>query len=212
MKCYYMDVRPLADPALFAHVLQSIPWPERRERVLRCRRPEDQRLSLGANALLLHFLSEIAYLDVPTLHFREGQYGKPSLQEHPELFFNLSHSGHYAAIAAGDTPCGVDVEKTRTRYDRIAARYFTEEENALLSRCRDCEERDWTFLRIWTRKESFLKRTGEGLSRDLRSFCVLPVPPADTAFFEHPLPGHLLTVCTRGHVPFSGFEDIQIAD
>lgn len=212
MICCYADVRVFNDTDLFDQVFQTIPWQKRRERIRRCRFRKDQLLSLGADYLLLRFLREKAHLSPEDLELAEGPHGKPFLPGHPRIHFNLSHSGNYAALAAGSRPCGIDVEKARTNFNRIAERFFTEEENRILSSLQTDSARSEAFLRIWTRKESYLKWSGEGLSRDLRSFQVLPEAPEDAFFYEHALPSHLITVClpkeaVQSDLVLNGFED-----
>ena len=66
---------------------------------------------------------------------------------------------------------GVDVERIRRLPDflSIAQNYFHPEEVALLVKMPDNRKRD-LFYEFWTKKEAFIKGTGEGLSRPLDSF------------------------------------------
>lgn len=113
------------------------------------------------------------YLQMPgeKLKFAYSQRGKPSLTgKHADtLQFNLGHSGDLALIAVSRvTPVGVDVEQVRPMRDadRIAQRFFSESEAGLLRTVTE-KERDAAFFRLWTRKEAFLKATGDGLSNSL---------------------------------------------
>ena len=212
MQCCYMDVRAFSDPALYERIFREIPWQKRRDRILRCKFEKDRLLCLGADYLLMRFLREETHLEPEIFILEEGPHGKPFLTTHPGLHFNLSHSGNYAALAGGTVPCGIDVEKTRVNYDKIAQRFFTETERKALAFQDTDAARNEAFLRIWTRKESYLKLSGVGLSRDLLSFNVLPDAPEDAVFYEHALPDHLLTVCIskedvmKGSA-FKGFEE-----
>ena len=58
----------------------------------------------------------------------------------------------------------------------IARRFFAPAEREAL-RAIEAERRDAAFFACWTRKEAFIKATGEGLRRDLASITV-PVDPA----------------------------------
>ena len=87
--------------------------------------------------------------------------GKPYCKNMPEtakLHFSVSHSENIFACIFSEENVGLDVQHRRNiNRNRIAARYFTDEEKELVSR--DANE----FFRIWTRKEAYAKFTGEGL-------------------------------------------------
>ena len=88
---------------------------------------------------------------------------------------SVSHSSELAVFGfARDRPIGVDVERLQVlpEADRMAALYFSSEDRAALDRVPD-EQRHVSFLHCWTRKEAYLKATGEGLRRCLRSFTVM---------------------------------------
>ena len=159
----------------------------------------------AAYTLLFHMLKEAGLTaDEPgTRAWRQcfelgtGPCGKPELLHNKKGWhFNLSHSGRFAACVVSDRPVGIDVEDASLRrtmdFRRIASRFFTGREACWV------EEEDslHRFLQLWTRKESFLKCSGEGLRRDLKSFDVLPGrSEADGSFLETNLGGAFLCVC-----------------
>ncbi len=96
----------------------------------------------------------------------KGEHGKPVLKTYPELHFNISHSGRYLLIAIASFPVGIDVqEKKDISLTRLAKRIFNEEEYAAFL---DSEKQTDYFYRSWVEKESFVKWTGEGISRSLK--------------------------------------------
>jgi phosphopantetheinyl transferase len=101
----------------------------------------------------------------------EGPHGKPMLAgEGPQ--FSLSHAGGYAVLAAGNSPIGVDIERTE-RMKPLAAKYcMTPEEYALFARSDAPEE---FFCTLWTGKESVMKGTGLGMRLAPQSFSLLPL-------------------------------------
>jgi 4'-phosphopantetheinyl transferase len=117
------------------------------------------------------------YLNIPPrlVNFRKQSNGKPELAEYrtAESFsFNLSHSHQLVVLAFSRYPnLGVDVEYIRPMPDfqQIADCYFHENERAAFQSVPLCK-REKAFFDYWTRKEAFVKATGEGLSRPLNSF------------------------------------------
>lgn len=191
--CWYCSVQPLSDPALFARGLSLLPWEERREQVMRFRFDRDRRLCLGAGLLLVHALRRAGASD---LSLRRLPNGKPVLASDPGIHFNLSHSGILAACAVSDHPVGVDVERLQDAAMDVAKICFRPAEREWMM---TSDNPNHSFTRLWTRKESFLKLTGEGLSRPLDAFCVLPGrdAPEGVRFSESEALGHLICVCTR---------------
>lgn len=120
-------------------------------------------------------------VDPADLLFGYGAHGKPYLERPPQpLFFNASHSGERAAIAitrAGDV--GVDVERLDrvVDHDGLAARVFSARELATLRAQPEALHRA-AFFDGWTRKEAFIKATGDGLWRSLQTVDVELTPGA----------------------------------
>jgi 4'-phosphopantetheinyl transferase len=98
--------------------------------------------------------------------------GKPVLLSHPEIHFNISHSGQWVVVAFSSSQVGVDVEKIRKVNLNIARRFFSEEENRALFSLPANKQTDY-FFDLWTLKESFLKALGTGLTKPLKSFTVM---------------------------------------
>lgn len=183
-RIYTAEVAPLASSALFDAWYARMPGP-RRIKVDRMRFSEGKYLSLGAGALLDTALRS-AGLDAASEAFAEGPQGKPFLRDHPEMDFNLSHSGTRILCVLASLPCGCDVERTDRGSPALARRFFAPEETAALE-AQIAAGGDPAFhrlfTRIWTRKESFLKATGEGLFCPMNSFSVL-APDPSARFFE----------------------------
>ena len=114
-------------------------------------------------------------------------------------FFNLSHSGMYAVCAYGLSPSGVDIQKETPDRFHIAERCFTEGEQALIR-----EQGPEMFTRIWARKESYLKFTGQGIRVPLNSFEVLPGEQTLPVFFqEFTLEGYRIALCSEEEMAVS---------
>lgn len=148
---------------------------DERERASRFRFEHLQTAFTLSRGILRVLLGRYLALEPGRVRFAYGPRGKPRLAS-PEtaLEFNLAHSGRLATYAfAVGCELGVDIEEVRPVCDQesIVRRFFSSEE---------CEEwlaldpsqRDEAFFRCWTRKESYIKALGDGLSMPLGGFRV----------------------------------------
>lgn len=122
--------------------------------------------SLFALALLYEQIRELAgvTVDASELIFSRSEMGKPYFRD-SEIKFNISHSYGYVvcAISVGEE-LGVDVEASEIspeRAEKLAKRYFSEQENQEIAR--DSE----IFARKWTEKEAEAKFFGESVGNIL---------------------------------------------
>ncbi len=132
-----------------------------------------------------------AYLAIPAteIRFEYLASGKPQLadEQNPRaLQFNVSHSAGIALIAVGSQHrLGVDIERISSEVDTaaLAERFFSLRERSSLRALPD-HLRVPAFFACWTRKEAFLKATGDGLSFPLTDFSVTTHPDLDPALEE----------------------------
>ncbi len=96
--------------------------------------------------------------------FSYDSHGKPCFRDYPGIFFNISHCHRGIACAVMDKPVGIDIEEIQFNED-LAKVIFNPEE---LEAVRSADEPAVKFTEFWTRKESFLKLTGEGLRDNLK--------------------------------------------
>lgn len=176
------------------HAFASVS-PQRRDYALRYRFELDRRLSLAVYLLLCEGLKE-EYGISELQEFVFGHHGKPALKNHPEIHFNLSHCHRAALCVVGEGPVGCDVECVPEELDREVCRYcFNEREMADIAGSADPP---LAFARLWTRKEAFLKFTGEGLTDNLPA--LLDSPQAEKACFQTYVAAdnsYVYTVCGR---------------
>jgi 4'-phosphopantetheinyl transferase len=152
--------------------------PDERERGGRFHFERDRRRFVTARGLLRALLGRYLDVDPADLLFGYGPRGKPFLAGRDELRFNLSHSGGLALLAfARGCEVGVDVEQVRPvpESEDIARHCFSAREGEELRSLR-ADERGAAFFRCWTRKEAFIKATGDGLSLPLDAFDVTLAP------------------------------------
>ncbi len=110
------------------------------------------------------------------LAFTYGERGKPSLggAAAGALEFNLSHAAGLAVVAISRAgPVGVDVEHAFrvVDYEGLSRRFFAASEAAAL-RTVPSARRAEAFFNCWTRKEAYIKATGDGLACPLDRFAV----------------------------------------
>lgn len=162
-----------------------------RGRAARLIRPADGFRFVQAHARMRRILGGLLGRPAGGLEFAVGDRGKPMLPAYPHLHFNLSHSGSLMALAVtGAGPVGVDVERTDTtrRLDDLVDRYFAPGEAAAFRALAE-PLRPEAFFDLWTRKEAFIKVTGEGMSRGLASFEVTVEKPAGLERVDGAHPG-----------------------
>ncbi len=106
------------------------------------------------------------------IEYAYGPQGKPYFKDYPEIRFSLSHSGNMAVLALSDGEVGIDVQENRGYVERIAKRFYHEEEWKMLENKDSVSECEKLFYQIWTGKEAYIKYTGKGMGQDLRSFYV----------------------------------------
>ena len=180
LKLYYCRL-PDSTPAVQTERLSAY----RREKIEKQTNERVRLRSLTAELLLRHALRDGGFAVEGPLNIVVSEQGKPFLRD-GRCFFSLSHSGERVLCVLSDLACGGDVEQIGRGSPALARRFFTVEENAALSEEASAageEAFQRLFARIWTRKESLLKATGDGLSRPLSSFSVLK-PDPDVLFLE----------------------------
>jgi 4'-phosphopantetheinyl transferase len=206
MELLIADAREWEDEKLFARGMEWIPR-ERREQISRYKHVSDKRRGLAAGLLLEYGLREYGLSLIDATHFRKVTTvtdGKPKLAG-GEIFFNLSHSGDYAAAVFSSEEVGVDLELIRSASDPLLRRVLSDEEQQLFK----LQNTDLNFTRIWTRKESYSKAIGKGIHLPFSSFSVADdlVTSDDTddvyrlATYEEP-EGYVISVCRRGTEAF----------
>lgn len=138
--------------------------PQRRQKALQYRQERDQKLSLAVYLLLQEGLrKEYGIQDVPDFIF--GKFGKPLLKGYPHIHFNLSHCREAALCVVSESPVGCDIESVPSELDMELCRHcFNEDEITYIE---GSDQPTIAFAELWTKKEAFLKLTGEGLVKDI---------------------------------------------
>jgi 4'-phosphopantetheinyl transferase len=175
--------------------LPPIAWestlsPDEHARANRFAFHRDRNAYITTRAILRELLGQ--YLSTPPakIQFHYADRGKPALAPtagNPPLHFNVSHSRGIALLAfSPDRRLGIDVELIRPieNWEDIARRYFSQNELEEL-RALPPDQRDEGFYTCWSRKESYVKASGEGLQMPLDSFDVTLTPGAPEHLTAH---------------------------
>ena len=197
---------------------------EERVRAARLRTTEARLQFILVHGVVRTILGQYAGTAPRDLRIETTPSGKPVLGG-GGYAFSLAHSDALAvcAVSAGGQ-LGVDLERIRPApdADAIVRRYFARAEVAEYEQL-PAEERLAGFYSLWTRKEAFVKATGEGLQIPLDSFEVELAPgsatprlvnhralPGGAAFHLHafsPSPGYLAAVALDR--PIDGIQQFE---
>ncbi|MBQ8947178.1 MAG: 4'-phosphopantetheinyl transferase superfamily protein [Lachnospiraceae bacterium] len=166
LKVYIASPDSLDDPETFRRVYSEFP-DFRKEKTGRYNNTAVRNQSAAAFGLLIHGLKKLGFqMTAPDiwneLGFAIGEHDKPYFANRPDICFSLSHTKGCVLCVISGVNCGCDIERIdrRTGTDellRIAKRVFTDRERDSVT---DAE----SFYRIWTRREAYVKYTGEGIA------------------------------------------------
>jgi 4'-phosphopantetheinyl transferase len=153
-----------------------------------------RRRFIVGRGLLRLILSRYLAAKPQELEFAYGPQGKPELAGSLAangLRFNLAHSEDLAIVAVTRLGAiGVDLERIAPleEVDELVARFFSIRENTRFQQLA-AEQKAPAFFNLWTRKEAWLKATGEGIAHSLNLVEVsfLPGEPAQLLNIPEPL-------------------------
>ncbi|QHI71238.1 4'-phosphopantetheinyl transferase family protein [Aminipila terrae] len=92
---------------------------------------------------------------------KREKYGKPYFENIP-VQFSISHSGQIWVCLMADFNVGIDIQFYKNlKYEKIAERFFTENEIEYIH-----QKGIDGFFQVWTRKEAYVKYTGNGFANE----------------------------------------------
>jgi 4'-phosphopantetheinyl transferase len=212
-------VASLDAPSRTVTALRADLTAEERGRADAFRAARDRRRAVVARGLLRQLLA--GYLDVrpAALALGADARGKPRLagpHAGTPLRFSLSHAGDAALYAvAWGREVGVDLERADPAVDwaEVAATVFSPAERRRLGAL-PADAARAAFFRQWTRREAWLKATGEGLAglaRPAPDWGALPPEAGGWALADgearwrlvdlEVLPGHAAALVVEGDAP-----------
>jgi len=182
----HLDVTPVA-----LSRLASTLSPEERQRASRFRFGKHRDRFIAGRGILRKLLADYLNGKPDEIRFEYSANGKPFLAgpfAESGLFFNIAHSESLALIGVTELgPIGVDIEKIRSvaNADELVERFFSAREN-LLFQSLPAAQRENAFFNLWTRKEAWLKATGEGIGHLLNRVEVTFLPEEPVQLFALP--------------------------
>lgn len=125
-------------------------------------RDEDKKRYILGKFFLRMILSKMLSITPSAIQFFRNENNRPYCIE--GLEFNISHSGNFIVIAISPQLVGIDIELINNdfEYESILIDCFTFLELSQVDNAND-------FYKFWTRKESILKATGEGMIGNLHT-------------------------------------------
>ncbi|NOQ13181.1 MAG: 4'-phosphopantetheinyl transferase superfamily protein [Methyloprofundus sp.] len=137
---------------------------------------EARKRYIICHGILRQLLAERVNESAANLRIDKAEFGKPFLPDHPEISFNMSHSGDILAIAISSLcQLGIDVEyyKTRNTWEGLVKKCFAPEEAEYWYSLNNTE-RKHAFYQFWVKKEAFVKAVGKGITLGLNQCVVNP--------------------------------------
>jgi 4'-phosphopantetheinyl transferase len=183
---WYAQLDQLAGrPSDLAQVLS----PDEQARADRFQFERDRGHFIVARAILRMLLGGYLAAEPSRLVFAYDKYGKPALADgwrDAGIEFNLAHSHGLAVYAfTRHRAIGVDVEYVRAleNVHQIAAHVFSQGELAAFHAL-PAGLQPAAFFNGWTRKEAFVKATGQGLAAPLEQISVTLAPGEPAALLR----------------------------
>ena len=151
--------------ALLEAAPEASEWlaPGERARLAVTADPRRQRQFLAARWLARLLLSHATGAPASSWTLDAGEAAPPSVRGPHPMHVSIAHSGEWVACACAAVPVGIDIEQVRAGRDvhGLATLSCTPSEQRLLDGAPDAVA---LFHELWTVKESWLKRRGEGLA------------------------------------------------
>lgn len=132
------------------------------ERATKYFKETDANRFIICRSLLKFALAQYTKSDTNSISIELLPTKKPYMPKHPNVFFNVSHSGDYAVLAIGTNPIGIDIEHVDLNYNfhNTLSYVFNEDEIHFIN---NSDQKVRAFYNLWTRKEAFVKALGKGI-------------------------------------------------
>ena len=143
--------------------LASALSPDELHRASRFRFEKNRREFVVSRSALRKILAAYTGVGEVDLTFQYGPNGKPALAG--DLNFNVSHASGATLVAISMSTVGVDIEvasKAPPDWQAVAHHFYSLEDREFIY-AQPESERTTGFLKLWTRREAYVKARGLGL-------------------------------------------------
>ncbi len=145
---------------------------QRRDEALRYAHTHGRFCCLKSYMMLLELLGAVSpTLDYTRPVFTYNAYGKPAIQNRPDLHFSISHTKNAIAVAVSFHPVGIDIEQLRLPSDALIRKTMNEDERRRIA---SADNSAAAFTALWTQKEAVLKCAGTGIIDNLHDVLLAP--------------------------------------
>ena len=131
---------------------------------------KDRNLSLAAGLVFNMGLKKLYNLKEKEIDIGLLEYGKPYVINHPEINFNIAHSGSMSICVFSSNRVGCDIEQVRRFNIDVMNRCYSDKEIEFINKA---DDKDLAFTRIWLHKEAFLKNLGIGLNDNMKNISII---------------------------------------
>lgn len=135
--------------------------PARKARIDKCSTDSGKKILICTGLLLKKLLDKYG-ISSEDIDYEE--MGKPFIRGRRDLFFNISNSGQYVAIAFSNIPVGIDIQKPVSYKEALTKRICSENELYKLG-----DEPVKHLNMVWAVKEAYTKLKGTGIAMDLKT-------------------------------------------
>lgn len=132
------------------------------------KQPNDRKNSLLATWLINKLLIDRG---INNAVLETDSNGRPFLKEN-NLFISISHCEKAVVCVVSETAVGIDIEKQKPVKPSLIDYVCTREEKAYIMEDKALSQR--RFFEIWTAKEAYFKKCGDGL-KNMLSTNILPI-------------------------------------
>ena len=166
----FVDVAELSTNISIEQIIKLLPLSEVSS-IRAIKSPHNAYVKAASSLLKYTMLSKMLLVPFSDIELEHSSKGKPFVKNHEGVYFNISHTKNACAGVFAPFEVGIDIEHVRPTDLTIAKRFFTQNEQNYIFE--DETNSISRFFDVWTKKEAYIKLTGEGFARPLSSFDVL---------------------------------------